>query len=225
MKAIAYYRVSTAKQGEQGLGMKAQQASVEAFASSKGYTLIEPPYVEVETGTNKKKRPELAKALKACRDMDATLLIAKLDRLARNVHFISGMMESGVKFVAVDMPEVDNLTLHILAAVAEKEAEMISTRTKAGIHQSPIYKSGNWGNPQSMTYDAQLKGAEASRQRAYEFYRPLTGYMQLMRKSGYSLRKIADTLTTDGNRTLHGKSFTPMLVKRILDRAEEMEPA
>lgn len=115
MNAIASYRVSTAKQGASGLALEAQRAAVLAFIGARGLTLTAGT-TEVETGTRKRHRPELAAALAQARRTGAVLLIAKLDRLARNVAFISALMESGVRFIAVDMPEVDNLTVHVMAA-------------------------------------------------------------------------------------------------------------
>ena len=128
---IAYYRVSTDKQGKSGLGLEAQRQAVVDFINGNGNKVIA-EYTEVESG-KRRDRPELAKALTDCRKHKAKLVIAKLDRLARNVHFISGLMESGVDFVAVDMPQANRLTVHILAAVAEHEREMISQRTKAAL--------------------------------------------------------------------------------------------
>jgi len=127
--AVAYYRVSTDRQGKSGLGLEAQQASVRGHLGS-----VQPiaEFVEVESG-KRNDRPQLALALATAKKAKATLIIAKLDRLARNVHFISGMMESGVDFVAVDNPHATRLTLHILAAVAEHEREMIATRTKEAL--------------------------------------------------------------------------------------------
>jgi DNA invertase Pin-like site-specific DNA recombinase len=129
---IAYYRVSTKGQGESGLGLEAQKSAVHAYLHGGSWTLTE-EYTEVESGKRVKNRPALQHALDACRTHKATLIIAKLDRLARNVAFISTLMESNVKFVAVDMPDANKLTIHILAAVAENEAEMISLRTKAAL--------------------------------------------------------------------------------------------
>jgi DNA invertase Pin-like site-specific DNA recombinase len=128
---VAYYRVSTDKQGRSGLGLEAQRAAVEAHVvDARGRVAAE--FIEVESG-RKRDRPQLAAALAAARAHRAILVIAKLDRLARNVHFVSGLMESGVEFVAADMPTVNRLTVHILAAVAEEEARMISARTKAAL--------------------------------------------------------------------------------------------
>lgn len=131
-KFIAYYRVSTAKQGQSGLGLEAQQASVAAYLNGGQWEMIG-AFQEVETGKGADalaKRPQLRAALDACRKQGATLIIAKLDRLARNVHFVSGLMESKVKFMACDMPEANELTIHIMAAFAEHEAKRISQRTK-----------------------------------------------------------------------------------------------
>jgi DNA invertase Pin-like site-specific DNA recombinase len=124
---VAYYRVSTDKQGITGLGMESQRDAVQRFLAARGQLVAE--FTEVESG-RKTDRPQLDAALAECRKRRAVLIIAKLDRLARNVHFISGLMNSDVEFVAVDMPTANRLTIHILAAVAEHEREMISQRTR-----------------------------------------------------------------------------------------------
>jgi DNA invertase Pin-like site-specific DNA recombinase len=130
-RAVVYARVSTARQGASGLGLEAQQAAVQAYAAAQGLTIVA-EFVEVESG-KRADRPQLAAALAACALHRATLVIAKLDRLARNVHFISGLMESGCDFVACDMPHANRLTLHLMAAMAEHEAAAISERTKAAL--------------------------------------------------------------------------------------------
>jgi DNA invertase Pin-like site-specific DNA recombinase len=127
---IAYYRVSSVRQGESGLGLEAQREAVLRFA---GKMPIRAEFTEVESGKRHINRPQLLAALGEAKLRKATLLIAKLDRLARNVHFISGLMESGVDFIALDIPHANKLTLHIMAAMAEHEREMISQRTKAGL--------------------------------------------------------------------------------------------
>lgn len=132
---IAYYRVSTDKQGVSGLGLEAQQKAVSAYLEAHGGALLD-DFTEVETGKGAQplaKRPQLATALDACRKAKAALLIASLDRLARNVHFISGLMESSVPFVAVDMPNASPFEIHIRAAMAEEERRKISERTKAAL--------------------------------------------------------------------------------------------
>jgi DNA invertase Pin-like site-specific DNA recombinase len=128
---VSYLRVSTVRQGASGLGLEAQRAAVAAHLNRGDWTLLR-EIVEVESGKSND-RPALADALRLCRQQRATLVIAKLDRLARNVYFISGLMESGVEFLAVDMPSANRFVVHILAAVAEQEAEAISKRTKAAL--------------------------------------------------------------------------------------------
>jgi DNA invertase Pin-like site-specific DNA recombinase len=128
---VAYYRVSTAKQGASGLGLEAQQEAVQSYLNGGRWKLVA-EVTEVESG-KRSDRPALAQALSLCRIHKATLVIAKLDRLARNVNFISNLMEAKVDFTAVDFPQANRLTIHILAAVAEHEALMISQRTKSAL--------------------------------------------------------------------------------------------
>lgn len=125
---IAYYRVSTARQGESGLGLEAQQKAVADYLNGGDWKILA-EYTEVESG-KRSDRPKLAEAVALCKRHKATLIIAKLDRLARNVHFISGLMEAGIEFIAVDNPNANKLMLHMLAAFAEHEREMISKRTR-----------------------------------------------------------------------------------------------
>ena len=128
---VAYYRVSTAGQALSGLGLEAQQAAVQNYLDGGTWELVG-EFTEVESG-RKSERPALAEALALCRKHKATLVIARLDRLARNVHFISGLMETKVKFVACDLPEATPFMLHIYAAVAQEEARAVSARTKAAL--------------------------------------------------------------------------------------------
>src|SRR5438128_3825040 len=130
-KLVAYYRVSTRAQGESGLGLDAQTAAVEAYRAGQGTELLR-AYQEIESG-KRSDRPELARALAHAQRSGAVLVIAKLDRLARNVAFTANLMESKVDFVACDNPHANRLTIHILAAVAEDEARRISDRTKAAL--------------------------------------------------------------------------------------------
>ena len=128
---VAYYRVSTDRQGRSGLGLEAQQKAVRDYLNGGAWELVG-EFVEVESGKHAN-RPELARALEACRKQKAKLVIAKLDRLSRNLAFIATLMDAGVEFVAVDNPHASRLTLHILAAVAEHERVAISERTKAAL--------------------------------------------------------------------------------------------
>ena len=144
MQIVSYLRVSTARQGASGLGLEAQRAAVQGFAAAGGHTIVA-ELLEVESG-GKADRPQLAAALATCRLHRATLVIAKLDRLARNVAFIANLMDGGVEFVACDMPHANRLTLHLLAAIAEHEREMISQRTKAALAAAKA-RGVRLGNP------------------------------------------------------------------------------
>ena len=130
-RAVSYLRVSTGRQGRSGLGIEAQRASVGAYAASTTTDLID-EFIEVESG-KLADRPQLARALAACRMHRATLVVAKLDRLARNAHFLLGLRDAGIEFVAVDMPAANRLTVGIMAMVAEEEARLISERTRAAL--------------------------------------------------------------------------------------------
>ncbi len=135
---VAYYRVSTERQGQSGLGLDAQRKAVMDHLN--GGTLLD-TFTEVESG-RRNDRPELAKALDLCRRRKATLVIAKLDRLARNIAFIANLMEANVELVAVDMPQANRLTLHIMAAMAEHEAQAVSQRTKAALQAADGSEAG-----------------------------------------------------------------------------------
>jgi DNA invertase Pin-like site-specific DNA recombinase len=130
-KFVGYYRVSSGPQGRAGLGLEAQQAVVRTYLDGEAGQLVG-EFTEIESG-HKNERPELAKALALCKKYKATLLIARLDRLARSVHFITGLMETKVKFIACDMPGATPFMLHIYAAAAQEEARAISVRTKAAL--------------------------------------------------------------------------------------------
>ncbi len=147
---VSYCRVSTQRQGRSGLGLESQRQIIEQYTKMTGGTLAG-EFVEVESG-KKSNRPELAKALDECKRIGARLLIAKLDRLARNVAFIANLMESGVDFAAADMPDANRLTLHIMAAVAEAEGRAISQRTKDAIAVKRQHaRNGAWGPEPKLT--------------------------------------------------------------------------
>lgn len=214
--AVAYYRVSTVKQGQSGLGLEAQKASVTAFAAAQGLTL-EAEFTEVESG-RKRNRPQLEAALAHAARTGAVLLIAKLDRLARNVAFISALMDSGAEFVAVDMPEADRLTLHVMAAVAEREAALISARTKAALAARKA-RGLPLGNPSSFTPESRAAGPEAQREAARVAMAQAAAFAKVLRERGDTLAAIADTLNGAGFRTRQGGEWSAAQVKRILDRA------
>ena len=156
-KFVAYYRVSTERQGKSGLGLDGQQKAVLDYLNGGNWTLAA-SFIEIETG-KRSDRPELQKALAACRLHGATLVVAKIDRLARNAHFLLGLREAGVDFVAVDMPTANRLTVGILAMVAEEEARMISERTKAALQQARA-RGVRLGNPGNATDEGRRKGSE-----------------------------------------------------------------
>lgn len=211
---IAYYRVSTDRQGRSGLGLDAQRAAVAAYVAGQGELAAE--FTEVESGKRHDNRPQLAAALVACRKQKAILVIARLDRLARNVHFISGLMESKVEFVAVDIPDANRFTLHMMAAFAEHEREMISQRTKDALAVVKA-RGTKLGNPRPAAAAA-LAAAAVSR-KADIFAGPLRPMLETMRQQGKTLQAIADELNTRGIKTARGNMWQPQTVKNVLARS------
>lgn len=215
---IAYYRVSTDRQGRSGLGLEAQQQAVSLFLQGRGELLSE--FVEIESG-KKNQRPELQAALEACRKHKAVLVIAKLDRLARNVAFISALMDGDVEFVAVDMPEASRLTLHILAAVAEHEREMISKRTKEALKVAKArgVKLGNPTNPKG----AAAKRTEVLQHQVYTFAELMRPQIEAIQALGIQGHKpIARELNRRGIPTRRGRQWQGITVKKMLARLETM---
>jgi DNA invertase Pin-like site-specific DNA recombinase len=214
---VAYYRVSTSKQGNSGLGLDAQRDAVLTYLTG-GEWQLAAEFTEVESG-RKSDRPELAKALATCRRIGATLIIAKLDRLARNVAFVSNLMEAGVEFVAVDMPMANKLTVHILAAVAEHEREMISTRTKAALAAAKA-RGTKLGNPNGLSIEARTKGTTVGveRRKAAAAARSadLIPVIAEIKASGRtSLRAIAAELDARGIPAPRGGKWTAPAVMRL----------
>jgi len=209
---VAYYRVSTDRQGISGLGLDAQREAVSRYVAAEPM-LAE--FQEIESGKSHTNRPQLIAAMELCRKQKATLVIAKLDRLARDVHFISGLMKSGVEFVAVDMPHANRLTVHILAAVAEHEREMISARTKVALAE--VKKRGvKLGNPR---WQESLHLARKARN-PLSLSPQVVEIIQQQRRQGRTLRAIADHLhglgimTPYGNRW-HAKTIRDLLLRRL----------
>jgi DNA invertase Pin-like site-specific DNA recombinase len=170
-KFISYLRVSTKRQGESGLGLEAQRHAVETFLNGGRWQVVE-EYVEVESGKDDRNRPALVKALAACKVYGATLVIAKLDRLSRDPHFLTGLQKAGVKFIAADMPEANEMVITIMAAVAGAERRMISERTKAALQAAKArgIKLGNpTGKPPKATPESRARGAEATSKLAKDF--------------------------------------------------------
>lgn len=229
---IAYYRVSTKQQGDSGLGLDAQKTAVEAYAKNAGAKILA-SYREVESG-KLAERPELARALAHARRSKATLVVARLDRLARNVAFLSALMRSGVDFVCCDNPHANKLTIHILAAVAEDEAERISARTKAALQAAKARgvklgsaRPDHWKGKEKARLDGLARGravaAKVVSKAATEAYADLAPMMQQWRADGKTLEAIADRLTAEGHTTRRGKKWNPVQVARVLERAAAAE--
>jgi DNA invertase Pin-like site-specific DNA recombinase len=215
-KFVSYLRVSTAQQGASGLGLEAQREAVAQYLNGGSWTLVK-EVVEVESG-KRNDRMALAGALKLCRQHKATLVIAKLDRLARNVHFISGLMESGVEFVAVDMPEANRFVVHIMAAVAEQEAVAISKRTKAALAAAKARGTKLGGRRVSAEQFAEI-GASGRRSwsaKAKKGREVILPIVEELRAGGAtSLRQIAAELNARGEMTPRGARWSAVQVMRL----------
>lgn len=216
---VAYYRVSTARQGQSGLGLEAQQEAVRAYLNGGSWRLVG-EVVEVESG-KRSDRPKLAEALRLAKLHKATLIIAKLDRLARNVAFVSSLMESGVEFTAVDFPQANRLTIHILAAVAEHEAAMISARTKAALAAAKA-RGTKLGGFRGYRFTPEHHEAAARARRRLPNARAaeLAPVISELRSDGVtSLGGLARALTERGIPTARGgERWAPAQVARLLDR-------
>ena len=229
-KAVAYFRVSTARQGISGLGLEGQRTSVESYCAQNGYTLVR-SFEEIESGKNDA-RPRLAEALAFARRSKAVLIVAKLDRLARSVAFVDGVMRTGVEFVAVDIPSANRLVLHILAAVAEQEALAVSQRTKSALQAAKARGTAlGTHNPAvpHLTLAASRNGASLGSQsghsRAIAEYADLLPRIVELRDEGKSLRDIASALNAAGHKTRRDAEWTATQVHRVLQRAGIMAKA
>ena len=209
---VAYYRVSTDKQGRSGLGLDAQTATVESHAARTGGEILA-SFREVESG-KRSDRPELLKALALCRQKKAVLIIAKLDRLSRNVAFIANLMESRVEFVACDMPEANKLTLHIMAAMAQHEREATSKRTKEALAAAKA-RGQTLGSP--CPGSAQATAARAGQAR--QFREGVTPIARQLRERGLTLRQIADELNQRHLKTCNDRAWYAATVNRLLKEA------
>ncbi len=216
-KFVSYLRVSTAKQGASGLGLEAQRAAVAGFLNGGAWTLLG-EHIEVESG-KVADRPQLAAAMALCQLTGATLLVAKLDRLSRDAHFLLGLQKAGVDFVAVDMPNANNLTVGIMAMVAQQEREAISARTKAALAAAKARgtKLGGYkGGPVPNGSD----GAAAARVKADAFATRVAPIVHTLQAGGIGLRGIAAALAERGIRTPRGGNWTAQAVKNLLERSK-----
>lgn len=206
---VAYYRVSTKKQGQSGLGLQAQRDIVKRFLTSQ--VLAE--FVEIETGKSAD-RPQLASAIDVCKKTNAILIVAKLDRLARNVQFTSTLMNSGVEFLACDIPGANRMTIHVMAALAEEEARLISERTKAALavaKQQGTRLGRRPGSPPTNAFTVLIDDVQAREQRklrkATASYKDVLPIVTLLRERGETYASIASILNEKGYTTPRGGQF------------------
>jgi DNA invertase Pin-like site-specific DNA recombinase len=219
---VSYARVSTCRQGKSGLGLEAQQAANSRFAEAAGLTIIA-EHIEIETAKGADaldRRPKLAAALAQARKARCPVLVAKLDRLSRDVHFISGLMAQKVPFLIAEMPEADPFMLHIYAAVAQWERDKISQRTKAALAQAKM-RGVKLGNPDPRALaKAQRAGQQANREAADAFAdRTLPIIGKLQREGHRTLRALTAELQARHVPTARGGAWSTSSVRNILQRA------
>ena len=218
-RLIAYYRVSTKRQGRSGLGLEAQQAAVERFVDSTQGNLIR-SFTETESG-RKDSRHQLKSALEACRVHQARLVIAKLDRLARNAAFLLSLRDAGVDFVCCDMPDANRLTVGILAMVAEDEAERISQRTKAALAAAKARgtKLGTAGPKNLKNRElGSIRGNRTKQQKARQQAADLAPTLRQLEADGLSLRQIANRLNELHIPAPRGGRWAAAQVSRVKSR-------
>lgn len=220
-KFVGYIRVSTARQGASGLGIEAQRQAITNYLNGGCWELLA-EFVEVESG-KRNDRPELQKALRHCKLTGSTLVIARLDRLARNAAFLLGLQNAGVKFVAVDMPDANEMTVGIMAVIAQGEAKAISNRTKAALEAAKA-RGTMLGNPKNLNESAAAKGrvlgVRAKKEKADTFAAETVPTIKGYLEQGMSLNQIARELNRGGILTARGKtgSWTPTAVRNVLVR-------
>ncbi len=219
---VNYFRVSTERQGRSGLGIEAQRERCQAFAAQNGLEVVE-GFTEIETGKGSDaldRRPQLAAALAAAKRLKCSVLVAKLDRLSRDVHFIAGLMIQRVPFLVAELgPDVDPFMLHIYAALAEKERRMISERTRAAL-QARKKQGALLGNRTNLA-EAQAKGSARVAEDALRFAENVLPIIERIRASGItSLRGIAAVMDARGVRTARGGKWKSMQVGAILERVD-----
>ena len=218
MRYVAYYRVSTQKQGKSGLGLEAQRKMVADYVTGNSGELVA-EYTEIESG-KLDNRPELMAAMKHADLVGVKLLVGKLDRLSRDLHFITSLQKSKVDFAVCDLPGCDSFTIHLYGALAQKERELISARTKAGLSAATArgVKLGTNNLPPEMVNEASAMGVAVIKHNADSFAAKVLPVITALHEQGKSLRNIAAELDRLGVQTARGKSWTPTSVKNVLDR-------
>lgn len=220
-KFVSYLRVSTGKQGRSGLGLEAQRSSITQYLNGGSYDLLN-EFVEVESGKDSN-RPKLNDALRLCQLTGATLIIAKLDRLSRDPDFMGVLMKAGTEFVACDMPEANKFMVRIMAALAEKERELISERTIAALKAAKV-RGVQLGQARNATPAGRTKGylksLEVRQAKSAKFMADVAPIIAQQREQGESLRTIAAGLNSQGIVTAQGVAgkWSAMKVKAVLDR-------
>jgi len=220
-KAVAYIRVSTAQQGRSGLGIEAQRDAIQRFAAAEGIELIE-EFIEIETGKGADaldRRPQLAASLSAARRIGCPVIVAKLDRLSRDVAFVAGLMAQRVPFIVADLgSNPDPFMLHLWAALAEKERKLIAQRTRDALARAKA-NGKQLGNRTNLT-EAQASGRQVQVDQAQQRAANLIPVIREIQTAGCStLREIAAVLNRRGIQTPRGGAWTAMAVKRVIDRA------
>ncbi len=223
-RAVVYYRVSTARQGASGLGLEAQRMAVETLCASRGWSIIAPPFQEVESG-KRSDRPELLKALEQAKLTGARLVIAKLDRLSRDATFLLTLQDSGVRFVAADMPDANDLTVGIMALVARQERQAISRRTKEALAVAKA-RGVRLGNPNGAAAfrragkgtGAAIAAVSANATSRADQLRPV---IQRLQAGGVaSLGGLAAALNEEGILTPRGGRWHASSVRNLMARLE-----
>lgn len=219
MKYVAYYRVSTQKQGRSGLGLEAQQEMVKNFIRQNGGQIVA-EYQEVESGKDDE-RPQFIKAMRHAHVVGGKLLVGKLDRLSRDLHFITSLQKSHVDFIVADMPNCDSFTINIYGALAQREREMISERTKAGLAAAKA-RGIKLGKPENLTPEISSIGRELGRQQqvanADRFAALVRPRIEELQNEGLSLRAIACKLDSEHFKTARGGKWTASSVRNIQER-------
>jgi DNA invertase Pin-like site-specific DNA recombinase len=226
-QAVAYLRVSTERQGRSGLGLEAQREVIASFADREGIELVG-EFVEVETGKGSDaldRRPQLRDALDKARRLKCPVIVAKLDRLSRDVHFISGLMSQRIPFIVTELgADADHFMLHLYAALAEKERKMISERTKAALAVKKA-QGVQLGNRTNLA-EARAKGIASNRAAADAFAANVLPIIEQVKASGVtSYRAIAEALNVRGVRTARKGTWQANTVRNIMLRAPELAEA
>lgn len=219
---VAYYRASRKEQQISGLGLSAQKTAVTKYVEAQDGIILQ-EFTEIETGTNKKERIEIYKAIEQAKKAGAILAIAKLDRLARNVNFVSSLMDAGVEFIACDMPTANNFTIHIFSALAEQEAKLISSRTCLALQEAR--KTKKLGTPKNLTNEARANGVKKIKFNARNNDRNRQAYSIILncKERGMTYRAIADYLNGLNFKTRYGKQFLGASVLQLYNMFQQIK--